>query len=71
MSGSQTPDLDQNMSAQTLEVLPFLALKERNHSFSDLAAYFAFYGVGDSKLTINGESERLNALPVSQNFFPL
>jgi predicted permease len=64
-------ELDQNMSAQTLEVLPFLALKERNHSFSDLAAYFAFYGVGDSKLTVNGESERLNALPVSQNFFPL
>jgi predicted permease len=62
---------EEGMSAQTLQVFPFLALKERNHSFSDMAAYFAFYGVGDSKLTVNGESERLNALPVSQNFFPL
>jgi predicted permease len=62
---------EEGLSAQTLQVLPFLALKERNHSFSDMAAYFAFYGVGDSQLTVNGESERLNALPVSQNFFPL
>ena len=36
-----------------------------------MAAYFAFYGKGDSKLTVHGEAERLNALPVSQNFFPL
>jgi predicted permease len=62
---------EEGLSAQTLQVLPFLALKERNHSFSDMAAYFAFYGVGDSQLTVNGESERLNALPVSQNFFPM
>jgi predicted permease len=62
---------EEGLSAQTLQVLPFLALKERNHSFADMAAYFAFYGVGDSQLTVNGESERLNALPVSQNFFPL
>jgi len=61
----------EGLSAQTLQVLPYLALKERNHSFSDMAAYFAFYGVGDSQLTIRGVSERLNALPVSQNFFPL
>lgn len=62
---------DENMSGRTLQVLPFLAYKERNHSFLDLGAYFAFYGVGDSKLTVNGESLRLNALPVSQNFFQL
>jgi predicted permease len=62
---------EEGLSAQTMQVLPFLALKERNHSFSDMAAYFAFYGVGDSQLTVNGVSERLNALPVSQNFFPM
>jgi len=62
---------DEGLSAQTMEVLPFLALKERNHSFSDMAAYFAFYGVADSQLTENGVSERLNALPVSQSFFPM
>jgi hypothetical protein len=48
-----------------------LDLRERNKSFSDIAGYFAFYGVGDSKLTGNGEPERLSAVPVSQNFFPL
>ncbi len=61
----------EGLSAQTLQVLPFLAFKDRNRSFSDLAAYFAFYGVGDSKLQVKGEVERLNALPVSQNFFPI
>ena len=60
-----------NLSGQTLQVLPFLDYKQRNKSFSDVAAYFAFYGVGDSKLSVNGESERLNAVPVSQNFFAL
>jgi predicted permease len=62
---------DEGLSGQTMQVLPFLAFKEHNRSFSDMAAYFAFYGKGDSKLTIHGEAERLNALPVSQNFFPL
>ena len=33
-------------------------------------AYFAFYGVGDNKLTGQGEPERLSGVPVSQNFFP-
>jgi predicted permease len=62
---------EEGLSAQTLQVVPFLAFKERNRSFSEMAAYFAFYGTGDSKLTVNGESERLNALPVSQRFFSL
>ena len=46
-------------------------MRERNQSFIDIAGYFAFYGVGDVKLTGNGEPERLSAVPVSQNFFPL
>ena len=48
-----------------------LELREHNQSFSDIAGYFAFYGVGDSVLTGNGEPERLSAVPVSQNFFQL
>ena len=43
----------------------------QNQSFADLAAYFAFYGVGDNKLTGQGEPERLSSVPVSCNFFPL
>ena len=59
------------MSGQTVQVGRLLDLRERNKSFSDIAGYFAFYGVGDSKLTGDGEPERLSAVPVSQNFFPL
>src|ERR1043166_6876579 len=48
-----------------------LDLTRRSQSFSDLAAYFAFYGVGDNNLTGTGEPERLSAVPVTQNFFPV
>ena len=64
-------DNDSNMSAQTVQVDRLIALRERNQSFTDIAGYFAFYGVGDVKLTGEGEPERLSAVPVSQNFFPL
>jgi predicted permease len=59
------------LSGQTTQVGHFIDLRDQNRSFSDLAAYFAFYGVGDSRLTGQGEPERLSGVPVSQNFFPL
>jgi len=60
------------LSGQTMQVGHFLDLREQNKSFSDVAAYFAFYGVGDNKLTgTGGEPERLTSVPVSQNFFSL
>ncbi|MCU1234210.1 MAG: hypothetical protein JWP63_2177 [Candidatus Solibacter sp.] len=59
------------LSGQTTQVGHFLDLKEQNRSFTDIAAYFAFYGVGDNKLTGEGEPVRLSGVPVSQNFFPL
>jgi predicted permease len=59
------------LSGQTVQVGHFLDLRAQNQSFSDMAAYFAFYGVGDSKLTGQGEPERFTGVPVSQNFFPL
>jgi predicted permease len=59
------------LSGQTTQVGHFLDLRERTQSFSDIAAYFAFYGIGDSKMTSGGEPERLTTVPVSQNFFPL
>jgi hypothetical protein len=64
-------DATGDMSAKTTQVDHFLDLREKSQSFSDMAAYFAFYGVGDEKLIGNGEPERLTAVPVSQNFFPL
>ena len=62
---------ENDLSGQTVQVGRLLDFRERNKSFSDIAGYFAFYGVGDSKLTGNGEPERLSAVPVSQNFFSL
>ncbi len=54
---------------QTTQVGNLLDLRELNKSFTDIAAYFAYYNVGDSKLTGDGEPERLTAVPVSENFF--
>ena len=57
------------LSGQTTQVGHLLDLRERNQSFSDLAGYFAFYGVGDNLLSGQGEPERLSGVPVSENFF--
>jgi predicted permease len=59
------------LSGQTTQVGALLDLRERARSYSDLAAYFAFYGVGDNKMTGQGEPERLSGVPVSENFFPV
>ena len=57
------------LSGQTTQVGHLLDLRERKQSFSDLAGYFAFYGVGDNLLSGDGEPERLSGVPVSDNFF--
>jgi predicted permease len=62
---------DGNLSGQTLQVGHVLDLRSANQSFSEIAGYMAFYGVGDSKLPGDGEPERLSEVQVSQNFFPL
>ncbi len=59
------------LSGQTTQVDYLLDLRGRNRSFSDLAGYFAFYGVGDNLLSGQGEPERLSGVPVSENFFQL
>jgi predicted permease len=46
-----------------------LDLRERTQSFSAVAGFFAFYGVGDNVLSGQGEPERLSGVPVSDNFF--
>jgi len=59
----------EGLSEQTTQVGHMLDLRERTTTMSALAGYFAFYGVGDNLLTGRGEPERLNGVPVSQNFF--
>jgi len=67
----QNTGTDGGLSSQTVQVNPFMDLKTHNSSYTDVAAYFAFYGVGDSLLKTNGATERMNVVPVSQNFFSL
>jgi predicted permease len=62
---------DGDMSGSTTQVSHFIDFRQQNQSFADVAAYFAFYGVGDNKLTGQGEPERLSGVPVSENFFQL
>jgi predicted permease len=59
------------LSEQTAQVNPYLTLVKENRSFSDIAAYFAFYGVGDITLSSATDAIRVSAVPVTQNFFPL
>ncbi|MDB4873893.1 MAG: hypothetical protein JWM41_339 [Gemmatimonadetes bacterium] len=62
---------DPGLSSQTAQVDPYLSFVQENRAFSDVAAYFAFYGVGDMKLSVGSDAVRLSAVPVTQNFFPL
>jgi len=59
------------LSGQTTQVAHLLDLREHNRSFSDVAGYLAFYGVGDNLMSGSGEPERLSGVPVSGNFFQL
>jgi len=59
------------LSGQTTQVGHMLDMRERTRTLSAVAGYMAFYGVGDTMLTGRGEPERLNAVPVSDNFFPV
>lgn len=60
-----------DMSGKTSQTDYLLDIRARNQSFVDLAAYYAFYGLGDAKLIADGQPERLTSVPVTQNFFPL
>jgi predicted permease len=61
---------DDGVAEWRVQVGHFLDLREQSSSFSDLAAYYGHYRAGGSKLTGDGEPERLTGVPVSQNFFP-
>jgi putative ABC transport system permease protein len=60
-----------DMSGKTSQTDYLLDLRAKNQSFEDLAAYYAFYGLGDAKLIGDGQPERLTSVPVTQNFFSL
>jgi predicted permease len=64
-------DETNDMSGKTSQTDYLLDLRAKNQSYEDLAAYFAFYGLGDAKMIGDGQPERLTSVPVTQNFFPL
>jgi predicted permease len=51
------------------QVQHFVDMRDHNRSFSDLAGWFSYYGVGDRQLIGSGEPERLTSVPITQNFF--
>src|SRR5215471_1202780 len=57
------------LSGQTTQVQYLIDLRSRAKSLSEVAGYMAFYGVGDNLLSGDGAPERLNGVPVSENFF--
>ncbi len=64
-------DETNDMSGKTSQTDYLLDLRAKNQSYEDLAAYFAFYGLGDAKMIGGVEPERLTSVPVTQNFFSL
>ena len=58
-------------SCQTVQVGHFTGLRDDSRTLADLAAYFAFYTTGNTKVTGSGEPERLTGVPVTRNFFEL
>ena len=62
---ANTNPKDAGLSAATVPVMHYLDLRTQTTSFSDVAAYFAFYSPGDARLSGNGEPERLSGVPVS------
>ena len=64
-------DETNDMSGKTSQTDYLLDMRAKNQSYEDLAAYYAFYGLGDAKLIGDGQPERLTSVPVTQNFFPL
>ncbi len=64
-------DETNDMSGKTSQTDYLLDMRARNQSYEDLAAYYAFYGLGDAKMIGDGQPERLTSVPVTQNFFPL
>ncbi|HEY9226835.1 MAG TPA: ABC transporter permease, partial [Gemmatimonadaceae bacterium] len=61
----------ENLSAQTVQVNNLLDLRASSRSFTDIAAFYAFYAPGDIRLTGGGEPERITGVPVTQSFFGL
>jgi putative ABC transport system permease protein len=59
----------EGLSLQTYPVAVYEEFRRQSRSLDHLTAYFAFFGLGDAKLTGGGEAERLVSVPVAPHFF--
>ena len=57
------------LSDRTSQLYNYTAWREQNETFSDIAAYYAFYEYLQYTLSGEGDSLRLRGVPVTQNFF--
>jgi predicted permease len=60
-----------NLSSQTVQIVNLNELREGSRSFVEIAGYSPFYGIGDIRLTGDGEPERVTEVPVTERFFAL
>ena len=59
------------LSARTMQTAYLKEMQGKMATIADAGGYFAFYGIGDLKMSGSGEPERLTGVPVTGNFFPL
>ncbi len=59
------------LSGRTTQTAYLRDMQGKLATIGDAAGHFAFYGIGDLKMTGAGEPERLTGVPVTGNFFPL
>jgi len=60
-----------DLSGRTSRMDNFMDWRAQQHSFEDLAAYYAFFDQNRFVLTGDGEPQRLRGVPITQNFLPL
>lgn len=59
----------EGLSARTTQTAYLQEMDGRLAKIAEAGGYFAFYGIGDLKMTGSGEPERLTGVPVTPNFF--
>ena len=60
-----------DLPTQTVRVATLQELRAQSRTLDGVAGYSPFYGAGNTRLTGAGEAERLTAVPVTGDFFPL
>lgn len=59
---------EEGLSGRTVQAFTVLDMRSGNRSFTDVAAYHAFYSQNNTRVLHNGETIRLTRVPVTQNF---